>query len=224
MAGLVGDDRGRQLRRNRRSPAYRGCPENWHRRGNHDHQHNERIRITTATSACQSSREVNSCRVLGKSCGVPGGRRDSRDRRPRSGPRAWRGQFRVGRKAAKEAGATVINGDDRRAYREVATPGRVRLKTAPVHSLVLDSDVFFNVPLLKHHSGALMTVWMKNLMGVVWDRGFHHRNDLHRTIVDSRNLVPTAVGHSLAGVQPVPALVALVTGATSIDRCTVCQL
>jgi hypothetical protein len=42
--------------------------------------------------------------------------------------------------------------------------------------------------------------------------------------VDSRNLVPAAVGHSLAGVQPVPSLVALVTGATSIDRCTVCQL
>ena len=93
-------------------------------------------------------------------------------------------------KAAKEAGATVITGDDRSFYREVAIPGGVRLKTARVHSLVLDSDVFFNVPVLKHHSGALMTACMKNLMGVVWDRGFYHRNDLHQTIADFLTLRP----------------------------------
>ena len=93
-------------------------------------------------------------------------------------------------KAAKEAGATVITGDDRSFYREVAIPGGVRLKTARVHSLVLDSDVFFNVPVLKHHSGALMTACMKNLMGVVWDRGFYHRNDLHQAIADFLTLRP----------------------------------
>lgn len=93
-------------------------------------------------------------------------------------------------KAAKEAGAMVITGDDRSFYREVAIPGGVRLKTARVHSLVLDSDVFFNVPVLKHHSGALMTACMKNLMGVVWDRGFYHRNDLHQTIADFLTLRP----------------------------------
>jgi uncharacterized protein (DUF362 family) len=87
-------------------------------------------------------------------------------------------------KAAKEAGANVINGDDRSFYREVVIPGGVRLKTARVHSLVLDSDVFFNVPVLKHHSGSLMTAGMKNLMGVVWDRGYYHSNDLHQTIAD----------------------------------------
>jgi uncharacterized protein (DUF362 family) len=37
---------------------------------------------------------------------------------------------------------------------------------------------------LKHHSGALMTAGMKNLMGVIWDRGDYHRNDLHQTIAD----------------------------------------
>jgi uncharacterized protein (DUF362 family) len=87
-------------------------------------------------------------------------------------------------KAAKDAGATVINGDDQSFYREVVIPGGVQLKKALVHSLVLDSDVFFNVPVLKHHSGSLMTASMKNLMGVVWNRGFYHRNDLHQTIAD----------------------------------------
>ncbi len=87
-------------------------------------------------------------------------------------------------KAAKENGARVVNGKDESLYREVAIPKGVKLKTAKVHSLVLDSDVFFNVPVLKHHSGSLMTGAMKNLMGVIWDRGFYHRTDLHQTIAD----------------------------------------
>jgi len=87
-------------------------------------------------------------------------------------------------KAAREAGAHVVNGKDKSLYREVEIPGGVKLKRALVHSLVLDSDVFLNVPVLKHHSGTGMTAAMKNLMGVVWDRGFFHQNDLHQTIAD----------------------------------------
>ena len=66
----------------------------------------------------------------------------------------------------------------------IKIPGGVKLKRAKVHGLVLDSDVFFNVPVLKHHSGSLMTAGMKNLMGVIWDRGDYHRTDLHQTIAD----------------------------------------
>jgi uncharacterized protein (DUF362 family) len=87
-------------------------------------------------------------------------------------------------KAARDAGARVVSGKDERLYREVAIPNGIKLKSAKVHQLVLDSDVFFNVPVLKHHSGSLMTASMKNLMGVVWDRGFYHNNDLHQTIAD----------------------------------------
>jgi uncharacterized protein (DUF362 family) len=60
----------------------------------------------------------------------------------------------------------------------------VKLKTALVHSLVLDSDVLLNVPVLKHHSGTGMTAAMKNLMGVIWDRGFYHQNNIHQAIAD----------------------------------------
>ena len=87
-------------------------------------------------------------------------------------------------KAARDAGAVVINGKDQSYYREVAIPGGVKLKTALVHSLVLDSDVFLNVPVLKHHSGTGMTAAMKNLMGVIWDRGFYHQNNIHQAIAD----------------------------------------
>ena len=86
--------------------------------------------------------------------------------------------------AAKKAGATIVNGKDETLYREVEIPGGVKLKQAKVHSLILDSDVFINVPVLKHHSGALMTACLKNLMGVIWDRKFYHRTDLHQCIAD----------------------------------------
>lgn len=86
--------------------------------------------------------------------------------------------------AAEAAGARVINGKDESLYREIEIPHGVKLRRAKVHSLVLDSDVFINVPVLKHHSGALMTAAMKNLMGVVWDRRFYHRNDMPQCIAD----------------------------------------
>ena len=85
--------------------------------------------------------------------------------------------------AARKAGAIIVNGKDETLYRETAVPG-VKLHQAKVHSLVLDSDVFINVPVLKNHDGAVMTACMKNLMGVVWDRGFYHRTDLHQCIAD----------------------------------------
>ena len=75
-------------------------------------------------------------------------------------------------KAARDAGAHVVNGKDQSLYREVEIPGGVKLKRALVHTLFLDSDVLLNVPVLKHHSGTGMTAAMKNLMGVIWDRGF----------------------------------------------------
>ena len=87
-------------------------------------------------------------------------------------------------KAARDAGAIIVNGKDETLYRETAIPDGVKLRSAKVHELVLDSDVFINVPVLKHHSGALMTASMKNLMGVVWDRRFYHNNDLHQCIAD----------------------------------------
>jgi len=87
-------------------------------------------------------------------------------------------------KAAKDAGAIVVNGKDETLYREVAIPNGIKLKSAKVHSLILDSDVFINVPVLKHHQATLMTACMKNLMGIVWDRGSWHRTDLHQCIAD----------------------------------------
>ena len=87
-------------------------------------------------------------------------------------------------RAVKDAGGKIVSGDSEGYYQHVAVPGGQRLTEAKVHGLLLEADVFINVPVLKHHSSTMLTVGMKNMMGVVWDRGYWHRNDLHQCIAD----------------------------------------
>ena len=86
--------------------------------------------------------------------------------------------------AAKGAGAKMMPGNEESYYREISLPKAVKLKKAKVHSAILDCDVWINVPILKNHGGAKMTIAMKNHMGIVWDRGFFHSNDLSQCIAD----------------------------------------
>ena len=86
--------------------------------------------------------------------------------------------------AAKGAGAKVVSGDSEGYYHDVEIPNGVALKKAKDHELLLESDVFINIPVLKNHSGSRLTMSMKNLMGNVWDREMWHRTDLHQCIAD----------------------------------------
>jgi uncharacterized protein (DUF362 family) len=87
-------------------------------------------------------------------------------------------------KAAKDAGAKIAPGHMESYYHPVTLPGATVLKQAKEHELILESDVFINVPVLKNHSSTRLTITMKNLMGNVWDRGYWHGNDLHQCIAD----------------------------------------
>jgi uncharacterized protein (DUF362 family) len=86
--------------------------------------------------------------------------------------------------AAKDAGAKVVPGNSESYYQEVTIPNGKRLTRTKVHELVLETDVFINVPVLKHHSSARLTGALKNMMGVVWDRGYWHANNLNQCIAD----------------------------------------
>ena len=86
--------------------------------------------------------------------------------------------------AVKDAGGKIIPAHEERYYHKVEIKQGERLKNARVHEKILESDVFINVPILKSHSSAMLTVGMKNHMGIVWDRGYWHRNDLHQCIAD----------------------------------------
>lgn len=86
--------------------------------------------------------------------------------------------------AAKDAGAKMVPGNSESYYQEVTIPNGKKLTKTKVHELVLESDVFINVPILKHHSSARLTGALKNMMGVVWDRGYWHGNGLNQCIAD----------------------------------------
>ena len=86
--------------------------------------------------------------------------------------------------AVEDAGGKMAPGGSEGYYQEVTIPGGTSLTKAKEHELVLKSDVFINVPVLKSHSSTRLTIAMKNLMGSVWDRGYWHSNDLHQCIAD----------------------------------------
>lgn len=88
-------------------------------------------------------------------------------------------------KAVTDAGGKMVPGNDESYYREVDLPKGISLKKTKIHKSLLECDVWFNVPVLKHHGGAKNSIAMKNLMGIVWDRGFYHSNDLHQCIADT---------------------------------------
>ncbi len=87
-------------------------------------------------------------------------------------------------RAVNDAGGKIVSGESEGYYHSVDVKNGKILKNAKVHELLLNSDVFINVPVLKNHGSTEVTISMKNLMGVVWDRGFWHRNNLHQCIAD----------------------------------------
>jgi len=89
-------------------------------------------------------------------------------------------------KAAKSAGAKVLYVDNvtNKLYKKISIRGAEVLKETTVNRYVLESDVFINVPVAKHHTSAGLTLGMKNLMGITGDnRGKWHWH-LHESISD----------------------------------------
>jgi uncharacterized protein (DUF362 family) len=87
-------------------------------------------------------------------------------------------------RAVKDAGGKIAPGNSESNYHEVEIKQGKRLKKAKVHELILESNVFINLPILKNHGSTLLSIGMKNNMGIVWNRGYWHKNDLHQCIAD----------------------------------------
>jgi uncharacterized protein (DUF362 family) len=123
--------------------------------------------------------------------------------------------------AAKNAGAEVRYVDDNRLIAHNFDGQRV--KKWLVYKDFLDVDKFINVPILKHHMSAGLTIGMKNLYGILGgNRGKLHRNigqgiaDLghgfktHLTIVDAFRVLKRngPVGGRLSDVEMKKTLIA----------------
>ena len=87
--------------------------------------------------------------------------------------------------AAEKAGAKVQAIQNESNYRQIEIPGGKLLKREQVSKDILAADVFINVPIAKVHGATKLTLGMKNLMGIMWNRGaWHNSASLHQCIAD----------------------------------------
>ncbi len=69
-------------------------------------------------------------------------------------------------------------------FQEVDVPKAVSLKKTDVMKDALKADVLIAAPVAKSHSGAGVSLAMKGMMGLIYNRRIMHMMDLHTTIVD----------------------------------------
>jgi uncharacterized protein (DUF362 family) len=90
-------------------------------------------------------------------------------------------------KAVRDAGGEMEIMTDRK-FRKTAIPDGRDINNWPVYIDALDTDVLINVPIAKHHSLGRLTLGMKNLMGLIQDRGEFHFN-LGQRLADLTSLL-----------------------------------
>jgi len=97
--------------------------------------------------------------------------------------------------AAKAAGAEVIVYAVRKpgASRIVQIPGATALPSAGILEEIFAADVIVNMPKVKHHSGAKLSMAMKNFIGITQTMGNFHNIDLQRAIAEINTVVKPAL-------------------------------
>ena len=79
---------------------------------------------------------------------------------------------------------------DRWSFREVLVHKGKVLPKVEIMEDVLEADVMINLPAAKSHSATGVSLGMKNLMGVIWDRNYFHKDvDLDQAIADLSTVV-----------------------------------
>ena len=93
--------------------------------------------------------------------------------------------------AASGAGARVVAANDRDLYQSVPVLRGKILQRVEIIKDILDADVFINIPIVKHHAQSTVTLSMKNLMGINWNRRYFHQYGLHQCIADLSTALKT---------------------------------
>jgi uncharacterized protein (DUF362 family) len=94
---------------------------------------------------------------------------------------------------------------DERKFKKVDIPDGNLIKAWSIYEEVLDADKFINMPIAKHHSAAVLTLGMKNVMGVIGsNRAVLHKN-IHEYLPDLNRAVKshlTVLACTLFGKTP----------------------
>ena len=73
--------------------------------------------------------------------------------------------------------------------RVVAIPGATALPSAGILEEIFAADLIVSMPKAKHHSGAGLSMAMKNFIGITANMGSFHNVDLHRAIAEIHTVV-----------------------------------
>jgi uncharacterized protein (DUF362 family) len=97
--------------------------------------------------------------------------------------------------AAKAAGAEVVVYAVRKpgAARVVQIPGATALPSAGILEEIFAADVIVNMPKVKHHSGAKLSMAMKNFIGITQTMGNFHNIELQKAIAEINTVVKPAL-------------------------------
>ena len=87
-------------------------------------------------------------------------------------------------------GVHVAALEERKFFREIKVPQGKIFDRLEVLREVLDSDVLINLPQAKSHSATGVSLGIKGLMGLIWDRwSFHSKYDIEQALADLATVI-----------------------------------
>jgi len=76
-----------------------------------------------------------------------------------------------------------------RQFAEVEVPKGKSLKSVMIPKVIQAADKLINLPVAKSHSATGVSLGMKNLMGLIWDRNYLHQMNLHQAIAELATII-----------------------------------
>jgi len=95
------------------------------------------------------------------------------------------------REACKNiSGAHVLALQERKFFGEIKIPQGKVLERVEVFREILDGHVLINMPVAKSHSATGVSLGLKGLMGMIWDReSFHSQYNINQAIADLATVI-----------------------------------
>ena len=88
------------------------------------------------------------------------------------------------------AGVHVLALQERKFFREIRIPHGKVLERVEVMKEIVDGQVLINSPVAKSHSATGVSLGLKGLMGMIWDReSFHSQYNINQAIADLATVI-----------------------------------
>jgi uncharacterized protein (DUF362 family) len=87
-------------------------------------------------------------------------------------------------------GVHVLALQERKFFREIKIPQGKVLERVEVMKEIVDGQVLINIPVAKSHSATGVSLGLKGLMGMIWDReSFHSQYNINQAIADLATVI-----------------------------------